>query len=197
MNFKIRLEKKTDEAHVENLTRKAFWKAEKYEKTGLGCDEHYLVHLIRQSEDYIPELNFIVEVEGEIVGNIMYTKARIVTNDEKTVPVILFGPLSVLPEYQKKGIGAALLNHSMAAAQALGYGAILIYGHPSYYPRFGFQEAKNFNITTEGGENFPAFMVKEVIPNYLKDVQGKFYMSSTFNMDPEDAKAYDKQFKNT
>ena len=191
----IRREKKADEFWVEKLTRAAFWKEDRYEKSGLGCDEHYLVHQLRQSEDFIGDLNFIAETEDEIIGNIMYTKAYIKGEDDTKHPVIVFGPISVLPKHQKKGVGGALLRHSMNVAKELGYGAILIYGHPSYYPRFGFQEAKDFNITTESGENFPAFMAYELQEGYLKNIEGKFYLSPVYTMDPQEAKAYDVQFK--
>jgi len=138
----------------------------------------------------------VAEVDGRLVGNIMYSKAYVLSESGNKHEVINFGPLTVLPEYQKMGVGGALLKHSIEVAKNLGYNAILIFGHPTYYPRFGFKEAKEFDITTKDGKNSPAFMAMELFKDALLDISGKFYESPLFEMDIKDVLKYDKELMN-
>ena len=108
-----------------------------------SCDEHLLVHKLRKIPAFVPELDFVAEVEGKIVGNIMYSRAKVVDETGAEHEVLTFGPISVLPEYQGKGIGKALLERTIAEARRLGYRAIVFYGHPDYYPRVGFRRARS------------------------------------------------------
>lgn len=137
----IRNEKPEDHRIVEELTREAFWNL--YVP---GCDEHYLLHVLRQHEDFIPELDFVAEADGKIVGNIVYTKAKLVDEQGTEKEIVSFGPISVLPEYQRKGIGKALLLHSFQKASELGYDAIVIFGHPGNYVSRGFKSCKKYNV---------------------------------------------------
>ena len=193
MEINIRLEKKCDQRKVEELTRQAFYRQERVKELGIGCDEHYLLHTLRLSKDYIKELNFVAESNGEIVGHVIYSNAKIVCKDHSTKEVITFGPLSVLPEYQKLGIGSKLMTHSIQVAKDLAYGGIVFFGHPTYYPRFGFVEAKEFSITTEDGKNYPAFMAMELKDGYFNKA-GRFYESPLFKVNKEEAIEYDKKF---
>jgi len=192
LKIKLRLEETKDIRAVDLLTRAAFWREERIESLGIGCDEHYLTHLFRKSKDGIKELNIVAEIDGKIVGNIMYSHAYILRPDNSHYPVINFGPLSVLPSFQKTGVGSALMRYSIEKAKELGYGAILFFGHPTYYPRFGFKEAKDFDITTKEGKNYPAFMAMELIDGNLKGVNGKFIESEVFDMLIDEVIEFDK-----
>ena len=139
--FTIRLEREDDYRAVENLTREAFWNHHVP-----GCNEHYLAHVLRQSDCFLPELDFVAEANGELIGNIMYTKANVLCDNGETFPALSFGPLSVLPEWQGKGVGSALVRHSLMRAGELGYSSVLIYGDPAYYLRLGFLAAELFEI---------------------------------------------------
>lgn len=153
-----------------------------------------MVHMMR-GDTGIDELTFVAELEGKIVGHIIYTKdSYILQEDGSNVEVLNFGPISVLPEFQKQGIGKALMNHSIKRARALGHGAIVFFGHPTYYPKFGFKEAKEFRITTDSGHNFPAFMAMELQDGYLEDISGKFIETAIYNEDKtkQAAKEYDE-----
>lgn len=194
MEIILRLEKEDDWREVELLTREAFWKSERIEKISVGCDEHYLAHTLRTAPEFIPELDFVAEVDNRLVGNVMYSRAYVLLPNGTHHDVINFGPLSVLPEFQKQGVGSALMRHSLKVAARLGYGAVMFFGHPSYYPRFGFKEAKEFNITTCNGDNYPAFMAMELIYGNLDGITGKFYESPLYNVNPEKAKEYDMLF---
>lgn len=188
-NLIIRKENEKDYFNVEYMTKKAFWNLH-----APGCSEHYLVHILRKSDDYIPELSRIAEINGKIVGTIMYSKAYVTDGVNKT-DLLAFGPLCVEPSYQNKGIGGALLEETMELARKAGYKAIIIFGEPGYYPKHGFKTCDNFGITTKDYKNFDAFMGIELVKDGLKGVQGKFYESEVFeNLSNEKVDEFDKKF---
>lgn len=192
----VRLEEEKDYRIVEEVTKKAFSYTERIESSKIGCClEHYMVHSLREN-DGIMELSFVAEIDSKIVGHIIYSKAYILQADGTKEEVLNFGPLSVLPEYQKQGVGSALMKHSIEQAKQLGYSAILFFGHPEYYPRFGFVEAKEFKITDCEGNNCSAFMAIELKTDYLKNITGRFYEAPIYNDDLNrgKAKAFDEQF---
>ncbi len=121
----IRNELESDFKQVEILTRKAFWNL-----NTPGCDEHYLVHIMRNHADFISDLDFVIEEDEEIIANIMFTKAKLIDENGTIKDILTFGPISVLPESQRKGYGTALLNHSFNKAIELGYDAVVIFGNP-------------------------------------------------------------------
>lgn len=185
----IRAETEADHHAAELTAKRAFWNLHRP-----GCDEHYLVHLLRDDPAYLPELSRVAELDGAIVGGIWYSRARVVDGENET-PVITFGPLCVDPAFQKTGVGGALLTETMALARRAGHRAIIIYGEPDYYPRFGFRTCEAYGITTPQGRNFPAFMGFELQPDGLAGVHGKFYETETFeNLAPEKVDEYDKNF---
>jgi predicted N-acetyltransferase YhbS len=138
MDVIIRHERKEDYRIVEELTREAFWNL--YVP---GCTEHFILHNLRNSADFIPELDFIAEKEGRIVGNVVYSSAKIVDRQGAEKRVIGFGPVSVLPLFQRQGIGCALIQHTIEVAGNMGFPVICIYGDPRYYHRFGLGAVKN------------------------------------------------------
>jgi predicted N-acetyltransferase YhbS len=155
-----------------------------------------MVHSLRD-KDGINELSFVAEINGEIVGHIIYSQAFILTPKDKKIEVLNFGPLSVKPECQRQGVGTALMKYLIKCARELGYGAILFFGRPEYYPRFGFVDAREFKVTDCEGNNYPAFMAMELKKNYLNGVTGKFYETPIYNDDlnREQAKAFDTKFR--
>lgn len=189
MNIIIRLENQSDYEEVENLTREAFWDIYKP-----GCDEHLLVHKLRKVSAFIPELDYVAVLDNRIVGNIMYSKAKVVDGDANAHEVITFGPISVLPSLQKKGIGSALIEHTKKLADNMGYKAIVIFGNPGYYQRFGFKSAESFGIMTADGANFEAFMAMEMYAGALQGIKGKFYEDPVFQVDKKELEAFEKKF---
>ena len=127
-NVIIRKEEQKDWEIVENITREAF-----YNLYVPGCVEHYLVHIMRKHEDFIPELDFVLERNGQVIGNIMYTKARLIDENGIEKEILTFGPVSILPAYQRMGYGKMLMEHSFQVAMQLGYDVIVIFGSPSNY----------------------------------------------------------------
>ena len=186
--YRIREEEPRDYRIVEELTREAFWvNTDAKERI---C-EHLLTHKLRLSTSFIPQLDFVAECQNEIVGHIIYSMAKTVSKDGHEHPLLTFGPLSVLPRWQNRGVGGALMSFSIAAARRLGYGAIVFFGHPEYYPRFGFNEAGSYGITTKEGKVFPAFMAMELVENALEEVTGYFAEDPLFEELEKDADAVD------
>lgn len=190
----VRQEETNDIRDVEALTRKAFWSEERYKKTSLGCDEHYIVHVLRRDKNLIKELNLVAEINGKIIGHIIYCLGKIITKENEIKNVINFGPLSVLPDYQGKGIGSYLMRTSIKIAKEIGYDAIFVFGHPDYYCKFGFIDAKVYGISTSDGKNFPAFMVLNLKDGFLDDITGRFHVSDLYNIDMDQACKFDKLF---
>ena len=195
----IRLEEPKDYRVVEELTRAAFNTPDRVERSRINCPmEHHMVHSLRKN-DGIMSLSFVAEMGGKIVGHIIYSNAYILQPDGSKVDVLGLGPISVFPMLQKMGIGGALMRYSIEEAKRLGYGAILFFGHPEYYPQFGFVPANEFGITDCNGENYPAFMAMELKDNFLKNITGKFIEADIYNDDlnREAAKVFDRQFNAT
>jgi predicted N-acetyltransferase YhbS len=185
----FRLENIDDYRRVEELTREAFW--DLYRP---GCEEHLMVHQLRKSQAYIPELDMIA-CDGEaIVGHILYSRSFVINEAGQSHEVISFGPLSVLPEYQNKGIGSALIEKTKAMAKEQGYKGIFIYGNPAYYHRFGFVNAIEFQITTPNGDNFEDFMGLALSENSLDGIHGKLYEDIAFNIDKAKLEYFDSTF---
>lgn len=141
-------------------------------------------------------MSLVAVVDEKIVGHIICSNAEVRSTNGIT-PVLNIGPISVLPEYQRKGIGKALITNMIDKAKQLGYGAILFFGRPEYYPQFGFQKASVFGITDSDGYNYSAFMGMELIPKYLTNAYGgKFYESNIYNdeLNRDIVKEFDKNF---
>ncbi len=189
MSITIRLENENHYQEVEHLTREAFW--DLYHP---GCSEHLIVHKIRKGSAFIPELDFVALLDDKIVGNIIYTKSTVVDKDNTEHEVITFGPISVLPSCQKQGIGSALIAHTKKLAQTMGYKAIIIFGNPAYYHRFGFENAANFEISTAEGANFEAFMALELYKGGLQGITGRFHADPVFHVNQEELESFEKNF---
>lgn len=188
-DVEIRMETEEDWYAVELMTQHAFWN-----KHHLGCDEHYLVHKLRQDKDYLPDISRIAVKDEEVIGCIMYSKARVVDGLD-THDIIAFGPLCVEPKWQGCGVGELLLRETMDIAAKQGYKGIVIFGEPDYYPRIGFKTCDNFGITTADGKNFDPFMGIELVEGGMKNIKGKFYESEVFDHLPkEEVEEFNKRF---
>lgn len=161
----IRPENPSDYAAILRLTYEAFLTLDYPGRRRM--DEHYLIHLLRDSSYVIPELCLVAEQDGDLVGHILYTKSEILLPDGTTKDTITFGPLSVLPERHRRGIGAALVRRSSEKAREMGFGAVLITGVPDYYPKLGFKRARDYSLTLSDGTADDSFMAYELQPGYL------------------------------
>ncbi len=191
MDITIRHEMESDYREVEELTREAFWNL--YVP---GCDEHYLVHKMRNHPDFIPELDFVAALGDRIVGNIMFTRSHLVDEAGSRVGIATFGPISVLPGFQRQGIGSALISHSGRAALEMGFKAIVIEGHPGNYCKHGFKSSKDYNISNAEGK-FPfSLLVLELEKGFLEGHKWRYHDSEVYSsLDPQAAEEFDRLFE--
>ena len=188
--IKIRNEEATDYERVEEITRKAFWNL--YIP---GCNEHYLVHVMRSHKDFLPELDLVIEADDQIIGNIMYTKAKLIDESGKEKEILTFGPVCIMPEHQRKGYGKMLMEHSFKQAVALGYDTIVIYGNPDNYVSRGFKSCKKYNICVENGIYPAAMLVKELSPGALDGRKWFYYESHVMKIDEQEAERFDESLE--
>jgi len=190
MNITIRKEEPPDHRKVEELTRKAFWNLH-----SPGCDEHYLVHVIRDHEDFIPELNLVMELDGTIIGNIMYMRSKLVSGSGCEKRILTFGPVSVAPEFQRKGLGKKLIESSFDIARKLGHEMIVIFGNPCNYMGLGFKSCRKFNISL-GNDLYPAAMlVKELVETAPSSEKWTYQGSPAYDIDKTRAELFDAEFE--
>jgi predicted N-acetyltransferase YhbS len=188
MKIELRPEKEADYKLVEELTREAFWNVH-----FPGCSEHLLIHNLRKAKEFVGELDFVAMHDDKIVGNIVYAEAKVIGNNEECT-VLTFGPLSVLPEYQNKGIGGKLINHTVKLSKEMGYKAIIIYGDPGYYKRFGFKESKEYNITNKDKKYPAALLVLELRLNALSGIAGIFDEGEPYEINEIELAEFEKGF---
>lgn len=182
----IRNEVEADYRRVEEITRQAF-----YNLYVPGCNEHYLVHVMRTHKDFVPALDFLIEADNQVIGNIMYTKAKLVDEAGNEKEILTFGPLCILPEYQRMGYGKMLLEYSFEKAAALGYDVIVIFGNPDNYVSRGFKSCKKYNVCMENGIYPSPMMVKELKPDALDGRKWVYHDSPVMNIDEEAAARFD------
>ena len=190
--YEIRPEKPEEWREVEALTREAFWNVYRP-----GCMEHYILHRFRSRPDFIPSLSLVLEAQGRIVAHIMYCRAGIACDDGRKIPLVCFGPVSVLPAWQRQGYGSALIRDSLERAGKLGFGAVAITGDPCYYARFGFVDARSLGVyygDMPRGEETPFFMLMQLKPGWLDGVTGVYHESDGYQYRDEDVEAFDAGF---
>jgi len=190
MKVNIRLENEGDYSKVEELTREAFWNL-----YAPGCDEHYLCHILRDHEDFIKELDYVAEVDRNIVGSIMYSKSFLISDDYERVPVVSFGPICVHPEYQRKGIGAALIEKTKTIVEEMNIPAIIIYGDPHNYCKHRFKNGIDYKVSNMDGEFPLGLLVLELQPGFFGNKKWKAKQSDVFIFEHEKAIEFDKKFK--
>jgi len=189
MEIIIRPSKDIDFKETENLTRESFWDLYKP-----GSDEHFVLHKIRESKCYISELDLVIIAGEKIIGHIICTKARVVDSKNNEYIVLCVGPFSIMNEYQRKGYGSNLMDYCIEKSKELGYSAIILFGNPAYYHRFGFRNAIEYGICTKEGMNFEPFMVKELQRDGLTGIRGKFFEDESYSVNADELLEFEKQF---
>lgn len=196
MSIIIRLETEKDYRTTENLVRESFWNVYRP-----GCTEHYILHCFRNQPDFVPELDFVMEKDGEMIGQVMYVRSKINTYDGKIIPVMTFGPIGIAPEYKRQGYGKRLLDYSMEAAKKMGAGALAITGNILFYGKSGFVPASTRGIryadAAPDDTVVPYFLIKELEDGFLDGITGTYsdpegYFAADKN--PEEFEKYDAAF---
>lgn len=189
MNISIRSEESKDYRRVEEIAREAFWNL-----YFPGCHEHYVIHKMRGHKDFINELTFLIEVDGQIAGAIFYTHSKIVSRDGKEYKTISFGPVFISPEYHRRGLGKMLIEHSIRVAKEMGHRAILTLGYPYHYEPYGFLGAKKYNISMEDGNFYKGLLALPLYEGALNHISGYAQFSDVFEVSQEEVDLYDRQF---
>lgn len=189
MDIKLRQEMPADYRETENVVREAF-----FNHFSPGCCEHYLMHIMRDCPAFVPELDFVAQDGGRIVGNVVYMKGVINGDDGKEYEVLSLGPLAVLPEYQRRGIGSRLIEHTKNLARENGFRAVLLCGDPEYYSRQGFIPAERLGIRTADDMYADALQVCELYENALSEAKGCYVENAIYEINEADAAEFDKAF---
>ena len=191
-NITIRLEKKEEYREVENMVRESFWNVYRP-----GCFEHYVLNQLRDDPAFVPELDFVMEQDGQLIGQNMFMRANIKADDGRTISIMTMGPICITPEPKRKGYGKILLDYSLEKAKELGCGADCFEGNIDFYGRSGFAPASTFGIRYHGlpeGEDASFFLCKELIPGYLDGITGEYATPQGYFVDESELETFDKEF---
>ena len=188
----IRTETKEDYRAVENLVRESFWNVYRP-----GCSEHYVIHVLRGDPAFVKELDFVMEKDGELIGQNMFMRTVIVADGGSIVPVLTMGPICIAPEFKRQGYGKMLLDYSLEKAAALGYGAVLFEGNIAFYGKSGFGYARDFGIRyhdlpEDADDSF--FLCRELVSGYLDNVTGVYQTPKGYYVDDADVESFDSAF---
>ena len=191
-HYTIRREEEKEYREVENLVREAFWNVYRP-----GCLEHYVLHQLRSDPAFVPELDFVMEKDGQLIGQNMFMRAVIKADDCRDIPIMTMGPICIAPEYKRKGYGKILLDYSLEKAAELGAGALCFEGNIDFYGKSGFDYARKFGIRyhdlPEGADD-SFFLCKELKPGYLDGITGEYAPPQGYLVDEAEAEAFDGAF---
>ena len=195
MSVSFRREEKSDYRAVENMVRESFWNVYRP-----GCLEHYVLRCLRDDPDFVPELDFVMEKDGRLIGQNVFMRAHIKADDGRSIPIMAMGPICIAPEFKRRGYGKMLLDYSLEKAAEFGCGALCFEGNIQFYGKSGFIYASKFGLRYHDlpeGADASFFLCKELIPGYLNGISGEYapppgYFAADKN--PEEFAAYDAQF---
>ena len=190
--YTIRRERPKDYREVENLTREAFWNVYRP-----GCTEHYVLHRFRERPEFVKELDLCLEVEGQIIGHIMFVRAEIKADDGRILPIMTFGPISILPDFQRRGYGKILLDYVLEKAAEMGVGAVCMEGNIDFYGKCGFDVASKSGIHYYAElreEVVPYFLLKQLRDGFLDGVTGVYKTPDGYFVSDQAAEEFDREF---
>ena len=191
-DYNIRRETPADHRAVEELTREAFWNVYRP-----GCTEHYVLHQFRDRPEFVKELDLCLETGGQIIGHVMFVRAEIAADDGRILPIMTFGPISIHPDFQRKGYGKILLDYALEKAAKMGAGAVCMEGNIDFYGKCGFDVASKRGIryyAEPREETVPYFLLKELEKGYLDGVTGVYKTPDGYFVDDAKAEEFDSQF---
>ncbi len=191
-DYIIRLENNNEHREVENLVRESFWNVYRP-----GCMEHYVLHQLRNDPAFVPELDFVMEKDGKLIGQNMFMMAFITADDGRDIPIMTMGPICISPEFKRKGYGKKLLDYSLEKAAELGAGALCFEGNIDFYGKSGFTYAREFGIRYHGlpeGADDSFFLCKELKTGYLDGITGVYTPPQGYFVDESETEEFDKLF---
>ena len=191
-DYIIRLESNNEHREVENLVRESFWNVYRP-----GCMEHYVLHQLRNDPAVVPVLDFVMEMDGKLIGQNMFMRAFITADDGRNIPIMTMGPICISPEFKRKGYGKKLLDYSLEKAAELGAGALCFEGNIDFYGKSGFTYAREFGIRYHGlpeGADDSFFLCKELKTGYLDGITGVYTPPQGYFVDEAETEEFDKLF---
>ena len=183
----IRREEKKDFRAVEELMRDAFWNVYRP-----GCFEHYVLHCLRNDPAFVPELDYVLEVGGELIGQVVYVRSEIICDDGRKVPIMTFGPIGIAPGYKRRGYGKLLLDTTMRKAAEMGVGALAITGNIDFYGKSGFVPAKSKGVRYADDPDADYFLIKELQPGFLDGISGTYRDPEGYFVCEKDPDAFER-----
>ena len=191
-DYSIRLERNEEHRAVEHLIRESFWNVYRP-----GCLEHFVIHELRKDPAFVKELDFVMEQNGQLIGQNMFMQAVIKADDGRDIPIMTMGPICICNERKRKGYGKILLDYSVEKAAELGCGALCFEGNIDFYGKSGFTYASEFGIRYHGlpeGADASFFLCKELIPGYLDGITGEYAPPAGYFVDEQEAEKFDADF---
>ena len=191
-DYIIRAERKNEYREVENLVRESFWNVYRP-----GCLEHYVLNQLRNDAAFVPELDYVMEKDGKLIGQNIFVRTVINADDGREIPIMTMGPICITPELKRQGYGKILLDYSLEKAAELGCGAVCFEGNIDFYGKSGFTYAREFGIRYHGlpeGEDDSFFLCKELIYGYLDGVTGEYATPKGYFVDEAEAEEFDRAF---
>ncbi|MBR7146960.1 MAG: N-acetyltransferase [Oscillospiraceae bacterium] len=191
-DYTIRLERKEEHRTVETLVRESFWNVYRP-----GCLEHFVLHQLRDDPAFVPELDFVLVKDGEIIGQNMFMRAVIKADDGRELPIMTMGPICIAPALKRQGWGKTLLDYSLEKAAELGCGALCFEGNIGFYGKSGFRHASEYGIRYHGlpeGADASFFLCKELLPGYLDGVTGEYGPPQGCFVDEAAAEEFERSF---
>ena len=188
----IRRETPADYRTVENLVRESFWNVYRP-----GCVEHFVLKCLRDAEAFVPELDFVMVKDGEIIGQNVFVKAEIRCDDGASFPILTMGPICIAPEYKRQGYGRKLLDYSLEKAAAYGAKALCFEGNIDFYGKSGFVVASSKGVRYHGlpeGADDSFFLCRELIPGYLDEVTGVYQTPPVYYVSEAETEEFDREF---
>ena len=191
-DYIIRLEKNEEYRKTERLVREAFWNVYRP-----GCLEHYVLNQLRNDPAFVPELDFVMEKDGQLIGQNIFVRANIKADSGSDIPILTMGPICIAPEFKRQGYGKILLDYSLGKAAELGFEAVCFEGNINFYRKSGFTFAREFGIRYHGlpeGADSSFFLCKELTPKYLDGITGEYATPQGYFVDESEAEAFDQAF---
>ena len=195
MPVSFRREEEKDYRAVESMVRESFWNVYRP-----GCTEHFVLRHLRNDPAFVPELDFVMEKDGQLIGQNVFVRAQIQADDGRSIPIMAMGPICVAPALKRQGYGKMLLDYSLEQAAAFGCPALCFEGNIDFYGKSGFTFASSFGIRYHDlpeGADASFFLCKELIPGYLNGVTGVYAPPEGYffaEQHPEEFERYDAQF---
>ena len=188
----IRLERKEEQRAVENLVRESFWNVYRP-----GCLEHYVIHCLREDPAFVPELDFVMEKDGRIIGQNMFMRAFITADDGRQIPIMTMGPICIANDLKRQGYGKLLLDYSLEQAKKWGCGALCFEGNIGFYGKSGFGYGRDYGLRyrdlPEGADD-SFFLCRELIDGYLDGITGVYGPPEGYFVSEEACEVFDRAF---